>query len=452
LIKEKFKNLFSFNRLNLFEDLIDYRAEKEFEEQLYVEALHNERFRFLLVAGVVFVLLLFASIMLTLFYDQFQIVFKGQKVFHWIIIILLVMLIREIMLRFALGKRMQAKKRVPTYLKYTNTFFEISVPTIGIIIYAEALYSIIAFSTPIILIYFIFIILTTLELDFKLSVFAGAVAAVEYNLLVLYYLGRFANVGIEPLIAEPMMYFAKSLIIFLSGVVAGFVAIEIKKRIIKSFRVINERNQIERWFGQQVSKAIVDEMIKSKRGVVSIRRTVCVMFLDIRNFSKFTVDKEPEEIVKYQNDVFSFMIEIVNKYNGIINQILGDGFMATFGAPISYENDCMNAVNAAREIISELKNKTEKNELPFTRVGIGVHTGEAVTGNVGTSIRKQYSITGSVVILASRIEQLNKEYNSQLLISSAVLEKINKENLECELIGPVELRGSEVPITIYKLA
>jgi len=452
LIKEKIKNLFSINRLNLLEDIIDFQAEKEFEEQLYVETLNNERFRFLLVSGVVLVLLFFAGLMLFLFHEQFQIVFKGQKVFYLIILILFIMLIRETMLRFALGKRMRAKKRVPAYLMYTNAVFEISVPTIGIILYAEALYSIIAFSTPVILIYFIFIILTTLELDFKLSVFVGGVAALEYFLVVLYYMGKVEITGVEPLIAEPMMYFAKTLIIFLCGVVAGFVAIEIKKRILNSFRVISERNQIERWFGQQVSKAVVDEMVNTKRGIVSRRRTVCVMFLDIRNFSKYTADKEPEEIVKYQNDVFSFMIEIVNRHNGIINQILGDGFMATFGAPISYDNDCENSVNAAMEIIKELKNKTDKNEIPFTRIGIGIHTGEAVTGNVGTSIRKQYSITGSVVILASRIEQLNKEYDSQLLISREVLEKINRDTIEYELIGPVELRGSEEPITIYKLA
>jgi adenylate cyclase len=452
LTKRNIINLFSFNRLSLLEELIDFKAEKEFEEQLYVETLHNERFRFLLVAGVVFVLLVFASIMLFLFNEQFQVVFKGQKVFYLIILLLFIMLAREMLLRFVLGRRLEAKKYVPNYLKFTNAFFEISVPTVGIILYTEALYSIIAFSTPVILIYFIFITLSTLELDFKLSVFTGAVASVEYFLLVLYYLGKVDTTGVEPIIREPMMYFAKSLIILLCGIVAGFVALEIKKRILKSFRIISERNQIERWFGQQVSKAIVDEMLKNKRGIVSKRRTVCVMFLDIRNFSGYAADKEPEEIVKYQNDVFSFMIEIINKHNGIINQILGDGFMATFGAPISYDNDCLNAVNAAYEIISELKRKTNNNEIPSTLVGIGIHTGEAVTGNVGTSIRKQYSITGSVVILASRIEQLNKEYNSQLLISKDVFDKIEGRITEYEFIGAVELRGSEEPITIYKLA
>ncbi len=452
MIKEKITKLFSFNRLTLLEGLIDFRAEKEFEEQLHTETLRNERFRFQLVAGVVLVLLFFACLMLLLFNNQFQVVFRGQKVFYLIILILIILLIREINLRFVLGKRMEAKKRVPTFLLYTNAFFEISIPTAGIILYTEALYSNIAFSTPVVLIYFIFIILSTLELDFKLSVFTGCVAALEYFLVINYYLDKVTLVGKEPMIAEPMMYFAKSLIIFLCGVVAGFVALEIKKRTLKSFRIISERNQIERWFGQQVSKEIVDEMLKSKRGIVSRRRTVCIMFLDIRNFSKYAADKEPEEIVKYQNDVFSFMIDIINKHNGIINQILGDGFMATFGAPIPYENDCQNAVSAAEEIITELKNKIVKNEIPLTRVGIGIHTGEAVTGNVGTSIRKQYSITGSVVILASRIEQLNKEYNSQLLISKDVLEKIDKEKIEHELIGPVELRGCEEPITIYKLA
>jgi adenylate cyclase len=120
------------------------------------------------------------------------------------------------------------------------------------------------------------------------------------------------------------------------------------------------------------------------------------MFMDIRNFTALVEHRTPEEIVALQNEVFGTAVEVINRHHGVINQFLGDGFMATFGAPLSAGNDCANALAAARELVARIR----------VRIGIGLHAGDAVTGNVGSAERKQYSVTGNVVILASRIEQL----------------------------------------------
>ena len=175
------------------------------------------------------------------------------------------------------------------------------------------------------------------------------------------------------------------------------------------------------------------------------------MFLDIREFSQYAEKKQPEDIIKFQNDVFGFMIEIINMNNGIINQFLGDGYMATFGAPLSSGNDCQNALNASVKIIDELEKKNEKGELPGIKIGIGLHSGFVVAGNVGTETRKQYSISGNTVILASRIEQLNKTYNSSLLISKEVMEKVDLKDLEPEYHGKVQIKGRAEPIEIYQI-
>jgi len=175
------------------------------------------------------------------------------------------------------------------------------------------------------------------------------------------------------------------------------------------------------------------------------------MFLDIRNFTPFAEHKEPEEIIAYQNQIFSFMIEIITKNNGVINQFLGDGYMATFGAPVSKGNDCANAVKAAMEIIETVNMKSEKGEIPHTRIGIGLHAGDIVAGNVGTSIRKQYSISGNTVILASRIEDLTKNFSAQLLVSKEVLDNITIPEVRPEFQGSVMLKGRENPVDIYKL-
>ena len=146
------------------------------------------------------------------------------------------------------------------------------------------------------------------------------------------------------------------------------------------------------------------------------------------------------------------MIEVVNAHHGIINQFLGDGFMATFGAPVSYGNNSQHAMDAALKIIDKIKVENEKGLNPQTRIGIGLHSGEAVTGNIGTSLRKQYSITGNVVILASRIEQLNKKYHSQLIISEEVYSQAKNLSDNFVSLGAVNVKGREEPISLYKLA
>ena len=152
-------------------------------------------------------------------------------------------------------------------------------------------------------------------------------------------------------------------------------------------------------------------------------------FLISETFRSFCEGKTPEEINKYQNEVLSFMIDIVKKNRGIVNQILGDGFMATFGAPVEDKNHTDNAVKAANEIIRQLNFYNEEGKIEKTNVGIGIHCGEVITGNVGTEDRKQYSVTGNTVILAARLEQLNKEFNSSVIVSKDVIDKI--ENRRC---------------------
>ncbi len=209
--------------------------------------------------------------------------------------------------------------------------------------------------------------------------------------------------------------------------------------------------KIKTLLDQQVSTEIAKELMSENPEIKKHSRFVCIMFLDIRDFTKFAEKREPEEIIQYQNDVFGFMIETVYSHHGIINQILGDGFMATFGAPLSKGNDCENAFMAANEIIQAVNKKSRLGEIPATRIGIGLHAGMVVAGNVGSSQRKQYSITGNAVIIASRIEQLNKEYKSQLLISEEVNNELGKEKKIDDDFVEVVVKGREEPVKILKI-
>jgi class 3 adenylate cyclase len=172
------------------------------------------------------------------------------------------------------------------------------------------------------------------------------------------------------------------------------------------------------------------------------------MFLDIRDFTPMAEKLSPEELIAFQNNTFGFMIDAVQRYHGNINQLLGDGFMATFGAPVSHANDCQNAYLAAKEILAELQERIEAGLLKKIRIGIGLHAGFVVTGNVGNESRKQYSVTGNTVIIASRIEQLNKQYESQLIFTKEVYDKLDSPPEHTKGFLEVNVKGRSKPVKI----
>jgi adenylate cyclase len=432
---------------------IDTLTENKFYEKYFNrEMMQSERLREFVLGGVI---LLFA---LGSFINVF---FLGNNykenlpelinAFKWIILLFLFLAARSFFVRKIIKIRMKKGKDLPYYLRYINAFFEVSIPTLGIVILSIHIEPIAALVSPMLLLYFSIIIISSLELDPRLSFFVGAVAAVEYILLSLFYINNTEHHLNVPVLDLPVAYIARSGILFVSGILAGIVSIQIRKKVFKTFKVVEERNELEKIFGQQVSKEIVDEFIKNNMKIENRAREVCIMFLDIRNFSKYCEGKTPEEINKYQNNTLGFMIDIVNKHGGIVNQILGDGFMATFGTPIPSETYSKDAVMASMEIISSLDKKNESGEIPHTKVRIGLHSGEVVTGNVGTVDRKQYSVTGNAVIVAARLEQMNKELETSILISRAVVNSSKLDLEKFKFLGERMAKGFENPIGVFTI-
>jgi len=422
----------------------------KFEKEFSKEILLSERFRLYIIAAIFLIIVFYLLTLLFFYKDIFDQYFGGQNPLYWVVLILGFFALRSLIVRKIWNRWLTKEKKLPEILRYFNSFLEVSIPTIIIIIIALESQSLVILLSPVVFLYFIFILLSTLELDLKLCFFTGSVAAIEYILLGFYYTSQF-NVPLGmSIIGEPVFYVGKGAILFITGM-AGLVAKQISNRILSSYKSIQERNNIEKLFGQQVSAEIVEELINNKYAVTSKRRFVCIMFLDIRGYTPFSEGKKPEEIIKFQNDIFGFMIEIINKNHGIINQFMGDGFMATFGAPVSTKNDCENAIDSAVEISNELNEQIKQGKLADIKIGIGLHAGEVVTGNVGTSTRKQYSVTGNTVILASRIEQLNKKYDSTILISKEVLDKIQIKEDKFRSLGRVDIKGRQKPIEIFQI-
>ena len=131
---------------------------------------------------------------------------------------------------------------------------------------------------------------------------------------------------------------------------------------------------------------------------------------------------------------------------------MGDGFMATFGAPVIKKTHTVEAVTSGLEMLEKINQLSDQGIIPVTRVGIGVHTGTVITGNIGNEIRKQYSVSGTAVIIAARLEQLNKQLNTNFLVSKEVYDKVT--NLDCSFtqFKEIQLKGFEEPIDVYEVS
>ncbi|MBW7843665.1 MAG: adenylate/guanylate cyclase domain-containing protein [Ignavibacterium sp.] len=422
--------------------------EKIFEEIFTEEIISNESFRSKVLAGIIGFLIIVVLLLSIAFAKHFKDVSQYSITIEITLLILAVIFVRAIFVSRAAKKWNKYGVKAFILIRYINAFTEISIPSVVLIIYSFNLPSMYPLFTPVSLLYFLIIMLSALELDFKLCLFSGTMAALQYIIIALYLTSKpsevFDSLSIFPL------HIGTAALLFISGHTAGLITVHIKRGLLKYYKAQSERNEIQKLFGQQISREIVDELVENHYEVQSRTRFAVIMFIDIRNFSIFAQNKSPEEIISYQNNVFSFMIEIINKHKGIVNQIMGDGLMAIFGAPIEHKNDCQSAVNASLEIYKELKRRNEKGLLPETVIRIGINAGEVVTGNVGTSERKQYSVTGQPVIIAARLEQINKELNSVILISDEVYKRVVLEN-EPINHDDIAIKGVPNPITVYQI-
>ncbi len=423
-----------------------------FEEHLRREILQSERLRMAILAGIAALLTVVFPLFATIFREEYLRNFHSTGMVGIAVTVSGALLAYELLVRHVLGRQLARGRMLPPLARFGSAFVETSVPTILIVLIAPYANPLLVLQGPAAFLYAVFIVLSTLRLDAPLSLFTGGVAAAEF-VAVSFFFAQGDGAGAAPAVLSASGFILmKGVMLLLAGVAAGFVAGQLRRRIVKAFHASEERQRIVNAFGQQVSPEVVDELLRQGPEIASRRSFVCVMFMDIRDFTRLVERKSPEEIVAIQNTVFGAAVEIVNRHQGIINQFLGDGFMATFGAPLATGEDCRNAVAAARELVARVKELAEAGRIPAARVGIGLHADEAVTGNIGSAQRKQYSVTGNVVILASRIEQLNKDYGSQLLISGEVLRACGEQGAGAVPLGPVRVKGREESLEIYRLA
>jgi adenylate cyclase len=422
-----------------------------FERRLHREILAAERFRATLLAVLpTAAMLAFLSIS-SAYPDALTTLLRGKFDRLPVGLFLCAVAGFEFHVLYATERMLRRGTRASALRRYGYSFIETSLPTLVILYYASVVGPVQALLMPSAFVYFVFILLSTLRLDFGLSTFTGLVAAVEYA-AVTFFWGSSDTTVAEPLLNSLPHHMAKAFILLITGVAAGFVASRLRRSFTNAIRSLEERARILGVFGQHVSPEVVERLVAREESARSELRDVCVMFLDIRGFTSFAEKRSAEEVVAYLNTLFDASVEAVVTHHGFVNKFLGDGFMAVFGAPTAGLNPCADAVEAGLDVLARIEALVAEGRIPPTRVGLGLHAGPAVVGNIGSARRKEYTVIGDVVNLASRLEALNKELDSRMLVTEEVWRAAGEAAREARARDPIRVRGRETPVRIFQLA
>ncbi len=210
---------------------------------------------------------------------------------------------------------------------------------------------------------------------------------------------------------------------------------------------LKDREFIKSTFGRYVSPDVMRDILSGNIALGGEAKEISVMFSDIRGFTSMSEGADPHELVSLLNRYFTRMDQVISTHGGAINKYMGDGILAIFGAPVSLDSAPTAAVQAAHDMLEQLAafNQEIGSDLD---IGIGVHTGEAVVGNIGSENRTEYTAIGDTVNLTSRIESLTKQYGVPILASEDTALRLPEDQYLLRLIDRVRVKGKSRPVNL----
>ncbi len=214
-----------------------------------------------------------------------------------------------------------------------------------------------------------------------------------------------------------------------------------------------ERRRFKAAFSRYVSKEVAAQVLADASGLRGERREVSVLFSDLRGFTTMSETMPPEQVAAILNEYFDAMTAAIFKHRGMINDFVGDAVMAIFGAPLTDREHALHAVQAGlamSEALEALNVTWKVHGLPQLRMGIGIHSGEVFAGNVGGRSRVKYTLIGDAVNVASRVEGLNKELATSMLITEAT-RRILGDRVVARDCGPREVKGRAELVHVHEL-
>jgi adenylate cyclase len=216
-----------------------------------------------------------------------------------------------------------------------------------------------------------------------------------------------------------------------------------------------EKRKVSRLFGRYVSRDVYKQLMSNPNlaELGGARREMTVLFSDLRGFTTITERGQPEALVQQLNEYFTCMVDIVFRNGGTVDKFVGDMVMALFGAPVDDVDHADAAVSAAVEMVREL-GELNRRWAAAGRVqldiGVGVNSGDMIAGNIGSSAIMSYTVIGDNVNLGSRLESLNKEYRTRIIISEATRSRLTRV-FELRPLGGVVVKGKTKPVDIFEV-
>lgn len=287
--------------------------------------------------------------------------------------------------------------------------------------------------------YHIPILYTAIFLGFIMSIGVSTILASVHLFVMLIQENHVHTVMLEHLVETPFLV--------ILGVAVGFL------RDFILFE-INKKNEIVDLFGKYISPQLVNDLINKKIKTEGEEKEVTILFCDIKDFTKLAERLKPTDLIFLLNTFFSEMVSIILQNNGFLDKFIGDAIMVVFGIPESKPHDKQTAVLVAIQMLKKLRQLNEKEYFGDERleITIGIHSGRVVAGNVGSSERREYTIVGDNVNLASRVQNLNKFYHSNFLISDSVYQGIiEQQDFKVREIDSVRVKGKQIPCVLFEV-
>jgi adenylate cyclase len=254
----------------------------------------------------------------------------------------------------------------------------------------------------------------------------------------LFWLGRFSWIKLAALVAFQFLLFLISawqleqgIYLPIGGILFSAAFAFFARLIYEGVQQVKKRQWLRDTFGTYVSQEVLQEIMAGSihSGLEEARVRLCILFADIHNFSARSENSSPQEVVALLNDYFSEMTIAIHQHRGTVDKFIGDGVMAFFGAPQALECPEKNALEAAQKMLQRLRlvnERLQEKGIAPIKIGIALHVGEVVTGNIGSKSRHEYTVIGDVVSLTSRLEGLTKTLHYPVVCTDAVAKAVEQ--------------------------
>lgn len=303
-----------------------------------------------------------------------------------------------------------------------------------------------------------------------LTLFLIFLAAIGVALVVFYFSEVFS---VALCVGAVLVYFFISIFAFDAGLILNLVYIPVTIVLaytsVMIFLYVSERKSRKKILGafeKYVSKNVIAHMLEHPE-LLSLggeKRTITIFFSDIRGFTSISERLSPEQLVRLLNEYLTEMTDIIFRHDGVVDKYMGDAIMAFWNAPLDQkahaELACLTALEMEKHLL-ELQKKWRSSGVPEIDIGIGLNTGSAVVGNMGSYDRFDYTAMGDTVNIGSRLEGLNKYYGTRIIISENTLNSlktgfgenaaIKTKNLLVRKLDRVVVKGKKEPVLIYEL-